>query len=93
VTLTDHSVAFSGLATINYTGASKGSDGVVRGVDWLTVRDGRKLNTVQVKSKPALTTVTLDLCDQSGQGYPELMDTVIYSDPSLWNQIDLMYHL
>jgi hypothetical protein len=57
--ITDHSVSFSGLTTIGYTGGTKGTDGVVRGVTWLTVTDGKGPNNVSVASKPALTKVDL----------------------------------
>jgi hypothetical protein len=60
IKVTDHSVGFSGLGTINYTAAHKGSDGVVRGVTSLYVYDGKGHNNVEVDSVGPLTTTCLE---------------------------------
>jgi hypothetical protein len=59
VVITDHSVAFSGLTTINYQGGTRGYDGSLHGVTNLEVVDGQGSNYVDVASVPALTDVTL----------------------------------
>lgn len=65
VVINDHSVDFSGLAAINYTGGRQQGDGSVTGVTALEVWDGSGVNAgyinkvVSVDSKPAYTDVTL----------------------------------
>ena len=59
VTVTDHSVAFSGLTTVNYTGGTRWNDGSIHGVTVLEVVDGKGTNYVDVLSVPALTNVIL----------------------------------
>jgi hypothetical protein len=59
VTITDHSVAFSGLTTINYHGGFL-NGGTLHGVTALDVTDGIGPNVVDVQSVPLLTLVTLD---------------------------------
>jgi hypothetical protein len=59
VTITDHSVAFSGLTTVNYLGGSRWVDGSLRGVTNLEVWDGKGANYVDLESIPSLTSVTL----------------------------------
>jgi hypothetical protein len=58
VTITDHSVAFSGVPTINYQGGFL--LGTLHGVTELDVIDGTGANVVDVLSVPSLTSVILD---------------------------------
>jgi hypothetical protein len=59
VTITDHSVAFSGLTTVNYNGGYL-LNGTLHGVTTLQVNDGFGPNSVDVLSVPSLTSVILD---------------------------------
>ncbi len=60
VTVTDHSVAVSGLATITYeAGFRWNSGGPVVGVTTLEMDDGRGPNTIEVDSVAALTNVLI----------------------------------
>jgi hypothetical protein len=59
VTITDHSVAFSGLTTVNYHGGYL-LNGTLHGVTTLQVNDGYGSNLVDVLSVPSLTSVILD---------------------------------
>jgi hypothetical protein len=59
VTLTDHSVTFWGLTTINYQGGFVGYVGGLHGVTSLSVTDSNAANLVYVASVPALTNVSL----------------------------------
>jgi hypothetical protein len=60
VTITDHSVAFSGLTTVNYHGGNLWNNGTLHGVTTLQVNDGYGSNSVDVLSVPSLTSVDLD---------------------------------
>jgi hypothetical protein len=59
ITMTDNSLTFWGLTTINYGGGTRWTDGGVRGVTDLEVWDGKGENFVDVESVPSLTSVTL----------------------------------
>src|SRR5262249_40420840 len=59
VTITNNSVAFSGVPTINYQGGFF-LLGTPRGVTELDVIDGTGANVVDVLSVPSLTSVILD---------------------------------
>jgi hypothetical protein len=59
VAITDHSVAFAGLTTVNYEGGFRWYDGSLHGVTTLGVVDGQGANHVDVASVPALTSVIL----------------------------------
>jgi hypothetical protein len=60
VAITDHSVAFSGLTTVNYKGGNLWANGTMHGVTELDVIDGNGKNSVDILSVPSLTSVILD---------------------------------
>ncbi len=59
IDVTDHSVSFSGLTTINYTGGTRWKDGSLHEVTELQVIDGHGHNNIRVDSVPALTDVII----------------------------------
>ncbi len=58
-TITNNSVTFSGLITVNYNGGTRWSDGSIHGVTGLDVVDGQGQNCVDVESVPSLTSLTI----------------------------------
>jgi hypothetical protein len=60
VTITNNSVAFAGLTTVNYNGGHLWNNNTLHGVTTLQVNDGYGMNTVNVLSVPSLTSVILD---------------------------------
>jgi hypothetical protein len=58
-TITNNSVAFSGLLTVNYNGGTRWSDGSIHGVTGLDVVDGKGSNCVDVESVSSLTSLTI----------------------------------
>jgi hypothetical protein len=60
IAVTDHSVAFSGLTTVNYSGGGYWNPGApLHGVTALDIVDGVGTNYVDFLSVPSLTSVTL----------------------------------
>ncbi len=59
VTVTNAAVTFSSLATINYAGGNRWSDGSLHGVTSLTVIDGKGTNCVDVESVSPLTATSI----------------------------------
>ncbi len=59
ITVTDHSIAYSGLATINYKAAYQ-QNGYTHGISALRIEDANAANQIDALSVGALTETTLD---------------------------------